>query len=140
MNGVLFINGIGGSEISADIKNSIHRKLKSFGRMFSQFPILSFLQNCLISKRSRFNPDIAEMMSLFGDEFLDSPFITQEPASCEKDSFKSNWFSESFWWFGYSDVSDNLTLVTLWWWQFEDIDDRNIILVTFFVMLVTFAI
>ena len=90
VNGVLIINRIGGSEISADIQNSIHRKLKSFGRMFSQFLILPFLQNCLISKRSRFNPDIAEMMSLFGDEFLDSPFITQEPASCEKDSFKTN--------------------------------------------------
>ena len=93
MNEVLSINEMSGSEISADIQNSIHRKLKSFGRnsiMFSQFSILPSLQNCLISKRSRFNPDIAEMMSLFGDEFLDSPFITQEPASCEKDSFKTN--------------------------------------------------
>ena len=88
MNEVLSINEMSGSEISADIQNSIQRKLEYFGRNFSQFSILHFYKKYLISKRSRFNPDIAEMMSLFGNEFLDSPFITQEPASCEKDRFK----------------------------------------------------
>ena len=40
---------------------------------------------------------------------------------------------------GDSDVGDIVMLVTLWWWLIWDIDDRTIRLVTFFVMLVIFA-
>ena len=42
MNEVLSINEISGSEISADIQNSIQRKLEYFGRIFLQFSVLHF--------------------------------------------------------------------------------------------------
>ena len=35
--------------------------------------------------------------------------------------------------FSYSDVGDNVMLVTLWWWPFQDIGGRIIILVTLFM-------
>ena len=41
--------------------------------------------------------------------------------------------------FGDSDVSDIVMLVTLWWWLIWDVGCRNIILATFFVMLVIFS-
>ena len=44
------------------------------------------------------------------------------------------------WAWGDSDVGDTVMLVTLWWWLILDVGDRNIMLATFFAMLVIFSV
>ena len=75
------------------------------------------------------------------DQVYNSPKAVLNQASSgrrllRRPRFPGSMFSS---WDGDSDVGDIVMLVTLWWWLIWDVGGKIIIMTTFFVMLMNFA-